>query len=242
MGLLDFFGGGSGPEKAQKLKAKVIQKYGDPLARQKALDQLGGMKIPEAVSALMARFTINVEPGTTDSDEKDHTFALIQAMGQDAVAPVKEFLKRNDAASSWALRLLSALLPESEVVAFVSEYLTQLGAQYTRDPEKKTVLIHYLSDKQDERVAPALLAQLEDPADDVKIAALSALGPRAYEPAREPILKVLTAEETGRRVQTSAIAALQQSNFGVQGYREKVEALLSDPYFVDKSGVVKKRG
>jgi hypothetical protein len=63
-----------------------------------------------------------------------------------------------------------------------------------------------------------------------------------YEPAREPILALLTAEETARRVQTAAIAALYDSGFGVQGYREKVESLLADPYFVDRAGIVKKRG
>ena len=36
MGFLDFLGGSS-PEKAMKLKAKVTQKYGDPASRQKAI-------------------------------------------------------------------------------------------------------------------------------------------------------------------------------------------------------------
>ena len=41
MGLFDVFGGGSGPKKAERLKGKVTQKYGDPLTRQKAISQLG---------------------------------------------------------------------------------------------------------------------------------------------------------------------------------------------------------
>ena len=62
MGLLDFFGGGSGPDKALKLKPKVTQKYGEPSTRQKALQQLGEMKYPEAVTVLLSRFTITVDP------------------------------------------------------------------------------------------------------------------------------------------------------------------------------------
>jgi len=120
--------------------------------------------------------------------------------------------------------------------------LHQLGATYTRNPEKKMVLIHFLTGKDDPRIAPALLPFLEDMSDDVKIAAIKALGPLKYEAAREPILALLTAEETARRVQTAAIAALHDSGFGVQGYREKVESLLTDPYFVDRAGTVKKRG
>jgi HEAT repeat protein len=241
VGILDIFGG-TGAEKARKLKGKVTQKYGDPTTRQKAISQLGEMKIPEAITSLLSRFTITVEPLTTDADEKEHVFELITSRGEGAVEPVKEFLRTTDSSSSWAVRLLASLLPEPELIAISTELLHRLGATYTRDPEKKLVLIHFLTGKDDPRIAPALLPFLDDMSDDVKIAAIKALAPLRYEPAREPLLNLLTAEDTARRVQTAAIAALHESGFGVQGYREKVESLLGDPYFVDKSGLIKKRG
>lgn len=242
MGILDIFGGGSPEEKARKLKVRATQRYGDKATRQKALMQLGEIKHPEAVRALMARFTITVDPQTTDTEEKEHVFDLVKAFGADAVEPVKEFLHKSDSASSWAIRVLEALVPEQELVGICVDTLTRIGNEYTRDPEKKTVLIHYLSERTDDRIAPALVPFLDDPSDEVKLSAIAALGPRRHEPAREPLLRLLTADETAKRVKTSAIAALHQSEFGVQGYREKVEANLSDPWFVDKSGLVKKRG
>jgi len=241
VGILDIFGG-SGPDKARKLKGKVTQKYGDPTSRQKAISQLGEMQIPEAISSLLARFTVTVEPLTTDADEKEHVFQLITSRGRSAVDSVREFLRSTDTSSSWAVRLLSALLPEPELIGICVEFLHQLGSTYTRNPEKKIVLIQFLTGKDDPRIAPALVPFLEDMSDDVKISAIKGLGPLKYEPSREPLLHLLTAEDTARRVQTTAIAALHESRFGVQGYREKVEALLSEPYFVDKSGLVKKRG
>ena len=241
MGILDIFGG-SGPDKARKLKGKVTQKYGDPTTRQKAISQLGEMQIPEAISSLLARFTVTVEPLTTDADEKEHVFELITSRGRSAVDAVREFLRSTDTSSSWAVRLLSALLPEPELIGICVEFLHQLGSTYTRNPEKKIVLIQFLTGKDDPRIAPALVPFLEDMSDDVKISAIKGLAPLKYEPSREPLLHLLTAEDTARRVQTAAIAALHESGFGVQGYREKVEALLSEPYFVDKSGLVKKRG
>ena len=241
MGILDIFGG-SGPDKARKLKGKVTQKYGDPTSRQKAISQLGEMQIPEAISSLLARFTVTVEPLTTDADEKEHVFELITSRGRSAVDSVREFLRSTDTSSSWAVRLLSALLPEPELIGICVEFLHQLGSTYTRNPEKKIVLIQFLTGKDDPRIAPALVPFLEDMSDDVKISAIKGLAPLKYEPSREPLLHLLTAEDTARRVQTTAIAALHESGFGVQGYREKVEALLSEPYFVDKSGLVKKRG
>lgn len=240
MGIFDFLGG-SGPEKALKLKSKVTQKYGDPSTRQKALQQLGEMKIPEAVTVLLHRYTITVEPLTTDADEKEHVFELIKSFDKDAIAPVTEFLRKNEQATSWALRILESLLPESEVVTIVVDTLNSLSTQYMRDPEKKVVLLHYITGKQDPRVAPAVLPHLDDMADEVKIAALKALGPQKHEAAREPILRLLTAGDTARRVQTAALSALQESGFGVQGYREKVEALMNEPYYLDGNGLVQRR-
>ena len=242
MGILDIFGGGKSPERAIKLKAKVTQKYGGPEARQKAIQQLGEMEFPEATASLLARFTITVEPATTDTDEKEHVFGLIRNRGEAAVEPIRAFLRRNDQASSWAMRLLREILPQDRYVAVVVEHLGKLGSAYTRDPEKKLVLLHEAESLDDPEIAPRALPFLEDMADDVKIAGLRALAPRGYPEAREPMLQLLTAPETARRVQTAAIEALARSGFGVQGYREKVESLLPEPFFVDKAGILKRRG
>lgn len=248
MGLFDIFSGGSGPEKAQKLKAKATQKYGDPATRQKALEQLGAMEIPEAVTALMGRFTVSVDPATTDADEKEHVFQLISDRGGAAVEPVKQFLMSSDAASSWALRILEKIKDgggDSEgldLIGVVISVLEKVGAGYARDPEKKLVMLHYLEEREDPRIVPAVTPFLEDMADDVKIAAAKVLARRKDESTREPMLKALTAAEVSKRVQTALVAALAETGFGVQGYREKVESLIADPYFIDKSGAVKKRG
>jgi hypothetical protein len=241
MGILDFLGG-SGPTKALKLKPKVVQKYGDPVARQKAIQQLGEMEFPEAVTVLLSRFTINVEPQTTDADEKDQVFELVRARGAAAVPAVTDFLMRTDTASSWAVRLLVALLPEPEVVGTLVTHLHALAKGYSRSPEKRLVLMNWLADKDDPRIAPSVLPFLDDMADDVRIAALNTLARLRYPEAREPILQLLTAAETGRRVQVAAVEALAESGFGVQGFREKVEALLPEAFFVDKNGVLKRRG
>ena len=242
MGFLDFLGGGTAADKAAKLKQKVTQKYGDPATRQKAIAQLGEMKSPEAVGVLMHRFTLTVDPHTTDADEKEHVFELICAMGNDAVPAAKDFLKRSDTASSWALKVLSEILPSSEVIGIACDELRRLGSEYTRNPEKKTVLMNFLEGKEDPRIAEVVLTLLQDMADDVKMAALKNLGPRSFEPAREPMLTLLVADETGKRVQTAALEAIAASQFTVQGFREKVEKRLGDGWHLDKAGALKKRG
>lgn len=242
MGLFDIFGGGSPAEKAQKLKAKVTQKYGDPSTRQKAITQLGDLHSPDAVPVLMQRFTFMVEPQTTDADEKDTVFHYICDLKDDGVAPVVDFLKKSEAASSWAVKILDAVLPADKVIGIVTDELKRLGAEYTRDPEKKEVLLHFLQGKSDERIGPVLVPFLHDMSDDVKMAAIKTVASVKFEPAREDILKLLTTEDTAKRVQTACINALVETGFTVQGYREKVEAKLTEGAFVDKAGVVKKRG
>lgn len=311
MGFFDFLGGGTSAEKAQKLKPKVTQKYGDAANRQKAISQLGEMRTPDAVAVMMARFTISVDPQTTDANEKDDIFSYITSLGDltgplkafndakkssvtgnqlrdasravraqglqkgevdraaltgavaavtsgseaevkplvdaltleiESIYRVKEFLKRSDQASSWAVKILETMLDPDEVIGVVCEELHRLGTEYTRDPEKKEVLLHFVEGKGDPRIPPEVTLLLEDSTDDVKIAALKVLGPLGYEPAREKMLELLTHDDTAKRVQTAAVGALHDSRFTVQGFREKVEKRLSDPWFLDGSGAVKRRG
>jgi hypothetical protein len=243
MGLLDsLFGGGTPAEKAQKLKSKATQKYGDPATRQKALQQLSELKHPDSVPVLMQRFTFAVDPQTTDAEEKQHVFETICELGPDAMPHVKEFLTRSDFASSWAVRILDAVLTPEQTLHVVTDELARLGANYTRDPEKKEVLIRFLEGKQHPDVGPALMPFIHDMSDDVKMAALKVMGTVKHPAAREEILKLLVEEETAKRVQTACVQALFEAGYEVQGYREKVEKRLPDGYFVDKSGLVKKRG
>ncbi len=243
MGLFDFFtGGGTPAEKAQKLKAKITQKYGEASARQGAIADLAKLSSAETVPVLMLRFSFVVDPQTTDADEKENVFQTISALDSAAVPHVVDFLKKNDGASSWALKILDEVLETPEVIGIVTDELKRLGAEYTRDPEKKQVLLHWLEGRNDARVGPALLPFLNDMSDDVKLAALKTLASLKFEPMLEPLLTLATGSETAKRVQTACIQALAETGFATTGYQKKIEAMLSDPYTLDKSGVVKRRG
>lgn len=242
MGLFDIFKGGTPGEKAQKLKKKVTEKYGEAQARQKAIDELIKTESPEVIPVLMQRFTMLVEPQTTDADEKRTIFDAIVAQGDQAVPPVKDFLKKSEAASSWAVKILADILDEPKAIEAVLEELRRLGVEYTRDPEKKEVLLHFLEGKQGPGLTEAAVAMLKDMSDDVKMAALRTLGSFKDPAAREPVLELLVHEETARRVQTRCVEVMHECGFEVQGAREKVEKRLPESYFIEKSGLVKKRG
>ena len=70
MGLLDKLGiGGTKDEReartAAKLQKKATEKYGPPENRQGAIEELGEMRTPRAIEALLMRYTVRVEPGKT---------------------------------------------------------------------------------------------------------------------------------------------------------------------------------
>lgn len=242
MGLFDFFGGGTPGDKALKLKGKVTQKYGDPLTRQKAIEQLAKLRSPATVPVLMQRFTFVVEPQTTDADEKATVLEAICELGAEAVQPVAEFLAKNEAASSWSLKIFEKILPEPEVIGLAASELQRLGAEYTRDPEKKEVLLRFLAAKADARIGPTAHAFLHDMSDDVKMAAIHTVAAQRFEGAREDLIALLTSDETAKRVQIACVSALVETGFSVHGAREKVEKRLPPEHFVDKAGLVKKRG
>src|SRR3989442_2650018 len=92
MGLLDLLGiGGSKEERAArsvaKLQKKATEKYGPPENRQGAIEELGEMRTPRAIEALLMRYTVRVDPGITDDEEKQRVLALVQQAGTDLTVP-----------------------------------------------------------------------------------------------------------------------------------------------------------
>lgn len=241
MGLLDFLGGGTPAEKALKLKPKITQKYGDAQTRQKAIQDVTKLKSAETVPVLMQRFTFTVDPQTTDRMEKDEVFNAIVDLDEAAVPHVTDFLKANEAASSWAVKILDTVLEDDKVITVVTDELKRLGVEYTRDPEKKEVLLHYLNEKIDARIGPAVLPFLTDMSDDVKMAAVRTLVAAKEASAKEPLLQLLATDDLAKRVQTACVDALHTLGFEVGAMKDKVAGKISDPYFLDKQGFVKKK-
>src|SRR5216684_4090046 len=143
MGLFDLLGlGGSKDERearsVRKLQKKATEKYGPKENRQGAIEELGELRTPRAIEALLMRYTVRVEPGITDDEEKQRVLALVQQAGSSIAVPVlKSFVLGRDEIS-WPLKALSDLLPEPEMVAFLVEALRKAAGDYSRVPEKRS--------------------------------------------------------------------------------------------------------
>jgi hypothetical protein len=249
MGLFGLFGSKDEREKSQlrKLAKKITEKYGPPENRQKVINQLGELGTAGALSTLCLRFTVRTEPGITDDEEKETARSILVEAGEAAVAPIAAFIHEQESGVAWGLRALAEVAPPEKVVEIVTGELSRLGEKYTRDPEKKLVLLTWLQehhpDARSADIERALLPLLEDFSDDVRIGAartLAGLGPS--EPAREALIQLLLRDKDNGRVRGEVLDALVRLGADVKGYRPTVEALLVEPYFLDREGHVKRRG
>ncbi len=248
MGLFDLFGSKEDRERSalRRLLKKVTEKYGPPENRQKAIQQLGEMGTPAALSALCQRFTVRAEPGISDDEEKDTARRILVEAGATAVEPLEHFVREQESGIAWGLRSLAGILPADELAGLVLRELARLSREYSRDPEKKLTLLTWLVEHrgvQGAEVEGALLPLLEDFSDDVRIGALRALAALAPgAPVREGLIQLLLRDQDNARVRGEVLEALAKMGADVKGYRPSVEPLLVEPFFLDREGNVKKRG
>jgi len=248
MGFLDKLGiGGSREEREERgvkrLLKKATEKFGPPENRQGSIEDLGKMRSPRAVEALLMRYTIRIDPGITDDEEKQRVLALLREAGAAIAAePVKAFILSRDEIS-WPLKALSDLLPEEQVLLFLIEVLRKTGSEYSRVPEKKVLLLHAAAFHVSPDLVPVLLPFLDDMEDEVQIAAAQALAAQKDERAREPLLqRFLSAHEgSNARVREALAGLLADTGFDVKGYTPKVEAALPAAYKLDSKGHVVRR-
>lgn len=254
MGIRDLFGSRETREQAslKKLGHKITQKWGPADSRQKAIEQLGENGTPAALKTLCLRFTVRAEVGISDDDEKEQARAILVAAGPKAREPVREFLEEQESGVAWGLRVLASLAPPEELLGTVHAILLKLGREYTRDPEKKLVLLSWLREhpelaalkpvggpERDEVILPLL----EDFVDDVRIGAARALTVGTpSDAARDALISLLLRDRDNARVRGEVLQALHELGADVKGHRGDVEALLLEPWYLDREGRVKRRG
>ena len=241
MGLFDSF---SSDNKVKRLGKKLTEKFGPPENRGKAIEQLADIGTPEALSAMLLRFTIISDSRITDADEKSAVFHHLVDAGEDSLGPLKDFLRQRTQVA-WPLKVLSELLPADEVLALALEELTRLSKEYTRDPEKKVQLITWLVEhhpEADPRVAPALVPFLAEQSDDLKLVTARGLLLHPDPASQGPLVAALVDEHQSARVRQEIAATLEQLAFNVEADRARIEPALKDtPFVLDKAGLVKKR-
>ncbi len=204
------------------------------------MERLADWKIPEAASALLRRFTIQVPQASMDLEEKQYAVRLLVHMGRVAVAPILQYLQ-TEPEVTWPVRAWREILPADEYNEALTKLLDQLTSGYTRWPEAKTVMIQHLSDDAFPQVKETVLKCLGDDDDDVCIAAVDYLAKSGDDDIRERLIDTFLNAESRPRVRGRILDQFCEREWPVKGYRKRVEEAISDPFYLTSKGTVKRR-
>ncbi len=242
MGLFDGLFGKKDSEAAiKRLVRKATEQFAQTESRHEAYQKLLDIGTPEAVRGLVQRFQVRVDPGITDDEEKQYVYERLVELGERAVAPLEEFVRKSEQ-PTWALKALEKLLTQEELIDLILEVLEHEGPDWTRDPEKKITLLRHLAIVQDERIPPRLVPFLKDVNEDVRFAAVSVVVDQPKNEAlREPLIEGLleAKEQSSERMRRHFAEALATTEYAVKGFTPKVQAALPPGFTVDKAGVVR---
>jgi hypothetical protein len=240
--LKSLFGTTTGPSEGQIKRAlkAVTQQHGDPATRVAAMERLAAWRTPEAIKALLRRFTIQVPQASMDQDEKQYTTRLIAQAGRVAVEPILYYL-RTEPEVTWPARALREILPPEEYQTVLKGILDEMSRGYARWPEAKVVLIDHLPETAFAALRDTVAGFLEDEDDDVCIAAVDYLARYGDEPVREFLLQTFLAAEFRPRVRGRILEQFCDHDWPVKGFRKKIEEAISDPYYLTAKGTVRRR-
>ena len=221
--------------RTQRATKTLLERYAQHEARMEAMEKLRSIGTEDAIYGLARRFSSTAENLGTDQDEKRRVRDVLVAFGDEAIEPLKRYIKGHDKVT-WAVDALSELMSRDALIAFLFEALHKGDPVFIRGG-KAVELIEAIRNAGEPGVVPELIECLSSDDDTVRFASIESLEHFADEAAREPILELLVSEnEDSMRVKTRAAQALMKLSWDVKGYRKKVEEQLPEPYRLNSKG------
>lgn len=238
MSLFSFFQ--NTPEKqVEKLRKKVKEPHGDASVRENAADRLFRMGTPQALRALLDRYTINVSPSTQDEREKEMVKSWMVDLGEPAVEPVIDFLK-NERAVYWPAQILRGILDEPEYCRIMNQILSYLWENPPATAFPKAQLIRSAEGTNSDDLTLTVEKYLADEDDDVRLAAIEYLGRCPEENTREVLLNCYIESEDRARIRLQILDDFVERGWTVKGFRPQVEETLPQEYALTREGKIKK--
>jgi hypothetical protein len=216
-------------ERAQNRRAQAVDRW-------EAIQALVRIQTPEAVEALLPRFTFYVDPSITDQEEKDAAFEGIVATGEAALAPVTAFLRKAESIS-WPIKILDRIVSPEVVLSTLIALLAGMDTEYERDPERKVQTLATLEERKDARIAPGVVRFLEDANETVRFHAAGALlsQPEALE-HRDALLRCFCIEQSVR-VRNRILDGFSAAGWDVGDKAAEVKPRLTAGYTLDRQGI-----
>src|SRR5580698_7040789 len=242
MGLFDRFRGGPADKKASPAGkwADRIEKRAQNYDRQEAIQALAEMATPDAVEALLKRFTFHMDPSITDQEEKESAFRGILRAGKDAIEPVRAFAGRAESLA-WPMKIMKELVGDEEYVDELLRWLSRWDTEYSKFVDPKVQILTALEEYKGDKIRESVERFLEDVNEPSRFHTVNALFAQGDVAALPALLKVLLDEESVR-VRTKIVEGLAAQGWEVLAdQREAVSRALPAGYLLDAKGRVTKK-
>jgi hypothetical protein len=250
MGFFDFLGLGSGglnDKQIEKIAKLAANPFAQPDVRKEQMMKLIHDGSEAAIKGLLQRFSVNSTQAIADEEEKRFLVDELVHMGDKAVPPLKEYL-RKETALSFAAEALMGILPKDQAVTELLSLLDVYGPDDYRADEQKRQLMHILSEEDDERVLASLAPYILDHSDDVRHQVLELFQTRAQAKDKNAstvevlasISTLLRDQETSPRIARKAAEMVTNLEWQLPG-DGALNAVLDSEFFIDKKGYVRRR-
>jgi HEAT repeat protein len=228
------------PKQIDRLVKRLTEPGGEDGPRIEAAEKLSEWGTPEALYALLKRFTISSKVITQDIEEKRMVVRILVEKGQEAVDPILRFLMGHHQVE-WPVQALSEILPREELVPKLVDTLEKVAAssEFT-PPEHKSDLIRAMRGHVSPEIAAVLRRFLSDDDDDVRIAAIEAIS-EVGEEVREPLLEAFLEASDRPRIRIKIAEMFADNDWAVRGYRPKIEETLPEGFHLTSKGVIRRR-
>jgi hypothetical protein len=227
------------PKSIERLVKRLTESGGEDGPRVESAEKLAEWGTPESLYGLLKRFTISSKVITQDIEEKRYVVRLLVEKGDDAVAPILQFIKKNHQVE-WPVQALAQVLTRDDLVPKLVEALEYVGEGEFTSPEHRTSLIKAMHGLVTPEIASTIRKFLKDVDDDVRIAAIHALA-ELGEPMRETLLETYVDSEDRPRIRIAICEVFADHEWPVKGFRPKIEEGLPDGFHLTSKGLIRRR-
>src|SRR3989442_11943556 len=240
--MFDFFKRNQAPSSKQieKVVKRLTEPQGEDAPRVEAAEKLADWGTPDALYALLKRFTISSKVITQDIEEKRMVVRMLVEKGQESVEPILRFLSTHHQVE-WPIQALSQILSREELIPNLVGALEKVAAASAfTPPEHKSDLIRAMRGHVTPEIAAVLRQFLSDDDDDVRIAAIDAIS-EVGEEMREPLLEAFLEADDRPRIRIKILEIFADHDWPVKGYRPTVEEKLPEGFHLTSKGLIRRR-
>ncbi len=184
---------------------KTMNKFIQSPDRFAAMESLKAIGSDEALYGLCRRFGYVYDKTIEDEQEKQWVEDTLVAFGDRALPALRRFIMQGETIS-FPLRVLEKIAERDKVLEVVDELLAREEPGYTRSPEKKIQVLHWLGEWKaapPPEIARRIVPYLKDFDETVRFTSVEALAHAKPDEAqsRVPLLEALVRpEEESRRI------------------------------------------